>query len=419
MSREVEVRRCSFKVPVQRLNMDPSGFQHSPVGRLVVIKGHDQRWNEDFEDYAFVPNPLPTSLPLSESTYAIVADAAMALGRLDAATIRLPNPRLLVRPALRLEAVSTSALEGTYATLTEVLEGDFVEETKRSAEVAEVLNYVSATETALERIQERPISFNLIAALQKTLVQGTRGDSYDAGRLRERHVVIGPDNCRISEARFIPTPPGDLLRDGVNDWEKWINAEDSIPLLVKVAAGHYQFETLHPFSDGNGRLGRLIAVLQLIYNGALRYPLLNISPWLERRRNQHQDHLLRVSQTGNLDPWIAFFCRAVSDQAVDAFRRIERLIELREEMIRVLREARARGTSRSIVDDLIGFPVVTVSAMTAVHHVSYQAANTAVARLVELGILREATGRTYDRVFVCDAVLRELERPSGLTEGSR
>ena len=337
----------------------------------------------------------------------------MALGRLDAATNRLPNPRLLVRPALRLEAVSTSALEGTYATLTDVLEGDFVDETRRSAEVAEVLNYVQATETALDRIKERPISFNLIAQLQQVLVRGTRGDSYDAGRLRERYVLIGPDNCRVSEARFIPPPHGDQLRDGASDWEKWINADDSIPLLVKVAAGHYQFETLHPFSDGNGRLGRLIAVLQLIYNGALRYPLLNISPWFERRRSQYQDHLLRVSQTGDIDPWIAFFCNAVLDQSVDAFGRIERLITLRDEMIRTLRQARARGTSRSIVDDLIGFPVITVPAMTAAHHVSYQAANTAVARLVELGILREATGRTYDRVFVCDAVLRELERPSG------
>ena len=128
----------------------------------------------------FVPDPLPASLPLPESTYKIVADAAMALGRLDAATNRLPDPRLLVRPALRLEAVSTSALEGTYATLTDVLEGDFVEETSRRAEVAEVLNYVQATETALERIKERPISFNLIAGLQKILVRGTRGDSYDA-----------------------------------------------------------------------------------------------------------------------------------------------------------------------------------------------------------------------------------------------
>jgi Fic family protein len=393
--------------------MDPEAFGKSPVGRLVPIKGHDQRWDEEFEDYAFVPDPLPASLPLSESTYTIVADAAMALGRLDAATNRLPNPRLLVRPSLRLEAVSTSALEGTYATLTDVLEGDFVEETRRSAEVAEVLNYVQATETALERIKERPISFNLIAELQQILVRGTRGDSYDAGRLRERYVLIGPDNCRVSEARFIPPPHGDQLRDGVSDWEKWINAEDSIPLLVKVAAGHYQFETLHPFSDGNGRLGRLIAVLQMIYNGALRYPLLNISPWLERRRTRYQDHLLQVSQTRDIDPWIAFFCNAVLDQSVDAFARIERLITLRDEMIRTLRQVRARGTSRAIVDDLIGFPVITVPAMTAAHHVSYQAANTAVARLVELGILREATGRTYDRVFVCDAVLRELERPSG------
>jgi Fic family protein len=155
-------------------------------------------------------------------------------------------------------------------------------------------------------------------------------------------------------------------------------------------------------------------VLQLIYNGALQHPLLNISPWLERRRNQYQDHLLNVSQTGEMDPWISFFCNAVLDQAKDAFRRIERLLAVRETMIQTLRHAGAKGTSRYIVDDLIGFPVVTVPAITAVHEVSYQAANTAVARLVELGILREATGRTYDRVFVCDTVLRELERPSGL-----
>jgi hypothetical protein len=161
--------------------MDPAAFEKSPVGRLVPIKGHDQRWDEEFEDYAFVPDPLPASLPLAESTYA-----------------------------------------------------------RRSAEVAEVLNYVRATETALERIKERPISFNMIAELQQILVRGTHGDSNDAGRLREHYVLIGPDNCRISEARFIPTPHGDLLRDGVSDWEKWINADDSIPLLVKVAAGHYQ-----------------------------------------------------------------------------------------------------------------------------------------------------------------------------------
>lgn len=389
--------------------MDVEALKDSPVGRLVPISGTDHRSGEEFQHYAFVPIPLPSSLPLREETYALVSEAALALGRLDAAADRLPNPLLLARPAIRREAVSTSALEGTYATLVEVLEGDFIEASRRPAAVAEVLNYVEAAERGLELIKERPVSWNLIAELQRILVRGTRGDSYDAGRLRERQVLIGPDGCKVAEARFVPPPPGDDLRNGVSDWEKWINADDTIPSLVKVAAGHYQFEALHPFSDGNGRLGRLISILQLVDRGVLRYPLLNISPWLERRRSTYQECLLEISQTGRFDPWVSFFCQAVQEQATDAVGRIERLTRKRDEMLSGLRSFGVKGTALDIVNDLLGYPVLTVRVAAKRHRVSNQAANNAVARLVDFGILNEATGRTYNRIFVCYPVLREIE----------
>lgn len=220
-----------------------------------------------------MPHPTPTTLALSQRTYNTVTKATLALGRLDFAVRRLPDPRLLVRPVLRREAQSTSELEGTYAPLDEVLAADFIDEARRSAELREVMNYVVAAERALDLIKTRPICLNVLCQLQAILVKGTRGQMYDSGQLRQRQVFIGERELGIEQSRFVPVPEGDLLLEGVTDWEKWINApDDEMPLVVKAAVGHYQFETLHPFSDGNGRLGRLIVVLQLIEADMLTYP---------------------------------------------------------------------------------------------------------------------------------------------------
>ena len=182
-------------------------------------------------------------------------------------------------------------------------------------------------------------------------------------------------------------------------------------MLVKAALGHYWFETLHPFHDGNGRLGRLIIVLQLIYTGALHYPILNLSPWLEPRKDQYKDLLLRCSQTGQLDPWVQFFAEAVMAQVDDAVRRVERLVEIRASMLAELRTARAKGVVLEIVEDLIGYPIITVSQAASLHNVTYPPANAAIQRLESLGLVREITGRSYGRVYACDAVMRALEDP--------
>jgi Fic family protein len=391
--------------------VDVTRFKDSPVGRLVPISGHDTYLQRDYSHYAFVPNPAPETVQLAQATHNAVARSHEALGRLDFAVRRLPDPRLLVRPVLRREAQSTSELEGTYAPLDEVLAADFIEEARRSAELREVMNYVVAAERALSVIKVGPICLRVLGELQSILVRGTRGQMPDSGQLRKRQVFIGRRELGIEQCRYVPPPPGDDLENGMSDWEKWINAEGDIPLVVKAAIGHYQFETLHPFSDGNGRLGRLVVVLQMIEAGTLTYPILNISPWLKARKSEYKDHLLHTSETGDFDPWVRFFCTAVEAQAADMVQRIEELLAAREEMLTIARTNRLRGIAFSLVDDLIGYSSITPSAAARLHNVTYKAANDAIKKLVELGILTEITGANYGRIFVCPQVRNIVLRP--------
>lgn len=394
----------------QEAQVDVTKFSSTAVGVLQRICGHDSYLQRDYDHFAFVPAPLPSALALDLPTVKLMAEAERAVGRLDAAVARLPNPALLVRPALYREAVSTSALEGTYAPFLEVLEADYIDERKRSAEVQEVLNYVNAAERGLGLIGDMPICLRLIAELQAIIVRGTRGDSWDAGRLRSGQVYIGEQRLGIERSRFVP-PPHTVLEEGVSEWEKWINAADDVPLLVKAALAHYQFETLHPFSDGNGRLGRLIVTLQLVQAGAMKYPVLNLSPWFEPRKDQYKDLLLAVSQTGDFDGWLQFFLTAVAAQADDAVTRIDELMEARADFLDLLRADKAKGVVLEIVDDLLGYPIITPTQAAQLHDVTYPPAAKAIERLERMGIVKEITGRSYGRVFACERVMRIVDRP--------
>jgi Fic family protein len=389
--------------------MNLEALASSPVGSLVTIRGVDARDGKDYEHKAFLPANLPASMSLLPETYKAVVEASAAVARLDQAAFLLPNPGLLARPAIRREAVSTSALEGTYAAFTDVLEAELLDERDQSAAVAEVRNYVVAAEAAYEWIKKYPISIGCLEQLQEVLVKGTRGDTADAGSVRSIQVCIGGGGRSIQDARFVPPPPGDQLRAGLEAWERWINTEDDYPLVVKMALGHYQFETLHPFNDGNGRLGRLVCVLQLAHRGELRVPVLNLSPWLERYRQDYQDHLLRCSVTGEFDAWISFFCEAVRTQASHAVERIEALLAWKNDAVLRLNEARVRGVAVTITEELIGYPLITPTLAAQRHVVSYPAANTAIGRLEKLGILRERTGKQYARMFEAPEVLRIIE----------
>jgi Fic family protein len=393
--------------------MDLDAITGSPVGQLVPIQGIDPYRGEFYEHQAFVPEPLPYALrelELTPDTWATVVDAAAALAKLDQAGRQVPSPELLRRPTLRREAQSTSALEGTYAAFTDLLEADLDQERgSRSAEVREVFNYVEAAERAFEWIQDRPITLPLLGQLQRRLVRDTPGELSDAGGIRDRQVVVGPQRRPIVESRYIPPPPGDLLQAGVDAWLKWLNSRSDMPDVVRAALAHYQFETLHPFSDGNGRLGRLIVVLQLMQYGVLHYPILIVSPWFEARRREYQDELLGVSQTGNFDPWVQFFAEGLRAQAGETHKRIEALLDYQDEMRNLIRSQRIRGVRAQIMEDIVGQPIIAVPWARTKYGVSYQAANESVSRLVRDGILREMTGRNYDRLFASTRVLNIIE----------
>jgi Fic family protein len=392
--------------------MDVSRLAVSPIGRLVEISGTDTRFHEDYRTMAYLPEPLPQSVGLAAGTHNWIARAASSIGRADQAVKQLPNPSLLVRPTIRREAVSTSELEGTYAALTDVLEADFLSDSDLSSSVAEVRNFVRAAEEALRWIEEgRPITLGMLEQVQRMLVRGTRADTAEAGHVRTNQVLIGAERGRVEAARFIPPPPGDLLRDGTLAWEAWIRGSHDLHPIATAALAHYQFETLHPFNDGNGRIGRLVALLQLVTARELESFVVNLSPWLKEREDQYQAHLFDVSATGNYNPWVTFFCEALVAHANEAVERVGQLLELRLNLLDQARKGRVRGVGLMLAGDLIGYPMLTARMVSDQYEVSLQAANNAVGRLSGIGILRQRTQRTYARIFSCDAVLAIVDKP--------
>src|SRR3954468_23773250 len=234
--------------------MDLEALRASPIGRLVPISGTDGRTGQHYDYFAYLADPLPEAVELAPATWGAVVRAEAALARLDEAARQIPEPALLRRPALRREAQSTSALEGTFAPLPDVLEPDVEDRAQLSLEIGEILNYVVAAEEAFAWIGERPVTTGLIENLQGILVQGTSGEYSDAGRVRDRHVFIGPKDEPIEQARLVPAPLGVQLLAGLERWIGWVNEPPAdMPAVLQAALAHYQFETLHPFSDGNGR----------------------------------------------------------------------------------------------------------------------------------------------------------------------
>ncbi len=392
--------------------MDIDRLTDSPVGRLVPILGPDPVTHEMAEGEAFLPAPLPhDDLNLSTATWTMVTRATAALARLDGAARRIPNPALLRRPTLRREAQSTSALEGTYAPFADVLAADEDEDGRLlTAELREVLNFEQMAELAFSWPEERPLSMTMLGELQETLVRGTAAERADTGRLRECIVVIGPQGAGFDEARFIPPPPGDQLRSGVEDLLAWMTASAELPIVLKAALVHYQFECLHPYSDGNGRLGRLLVIVQLLRDAIIREPLLVVSPWFEQRRDRYQDELLALSQTGDWDQWVSFFAEGVTAAAIESQKKVERLVELQEVLRQRVVKAGKRGTAERLAGQLVGRPYVNRMIVAAEFGITGQAAYNAIKTLVDLEILQSARlpMRSGGNLYVAPEVVRIL-----------
>lgn len=388
--------------------MEAERLAASPIGSVTPIAGTDPFTGRAFSHFAYLPEPLPGTVELRSGTWKHVAAAETALGRLDQVARQFPQPALLRQPSLRREAQSTSALEGTYAPIETVFASD-PGDRQQSMELREVFNYVAAAEQGFDWISERPITTSLIGALQGTLVFGTPGERFDAGRIRERQVFVGSRGRPIEESRYVPPPPGDQLHAGLADWVAWVRSPpEDLPSVVRAALAHYQFETLHPFFDGNGRIGRLLIAMSLMREGVLREPILVVSPWFEARREAYQDGLLNLSCTGDWDAWVRFFAEGVEASADTTRRRVELLFEWREQALQRVREAGISGVGERVAGELIGSPFARASSVAKNHSVTHAGAMLALRRLVEIGVLRERKigGRVS---FVADGALELLQ----------
>lgn len=338
---------------------------------------------------AYFPRPIPRSVPISPENLLRVADAEAALGRLAGAGRLLPHPQLLVGPYLRREAVASTRIEGTQASLVEVFDAEASDQ-PLGPDVEEVVNYVRAMEIGLQRLQTLPVSTRLIREMHAVILAGVRGRERQPGELRTTQNWIGPVGATIETATFVP-PPADELGNLLTDLEYFIHEEPQLPPLVQAALVHYQFETIHPFLDGNGRLGRLLVVFFLVVRDRLPEPLLYLSPYFESRREQYYAALQGVREQGDFDRWLGLFLDAVRTQAVDAVARAERLTDLRERY-RIEVQAATRGAANQLVDLAFEQPVLNARAVERRLDISRPAALNALRQLAELQVLTEVPG---------------------------
>ena len=362
---------------------------------------------------AFVPDPLPPDLEWTSRTLGLLADAAGSLGELKGIGRTLPNPHLLIGPFLRREAVLSNRIEGTTTgiaqlALFEAAAGAIAEQ----AEAREVLNYVFALEYGIARLASLPVSLRLICEIHQRLMQGVRGQDRRPGEFRQQQNAIGRLGATAREYRFVPPPVQEMLL-ALHAFETYIGAaEPEPPVLIQLALIHYQFETIHPFMDGNGRIGRLLIPLLLQERGLLTQPLLYLSDYFERHRDEYKDLLLRVSQVNDWTGWVDFFLLGIAVQARDAVARSERLLGLWRQYRDDLQATSSSTNLLRLVDLLFERPAVTVRDVATALSLTPKSANLLVDRLVNRSILREATGRSYNRVFLADAIIGIIESAS-------
>ena len=333
---------------------------------------------------AYFPKPIPRELAISRDNLMRIADAEAALGRLAGTGRLLPDPHLLVRPYLHREAVASTRIEGTQASLVDVFDAEAGEQ-PLGADVEEVVNYVRAMEIGLHRLETLPLSMRLVRETHAVILAGVRGRERQPDELRTTQNWLGPPGATIDTAPFVPPPPTEL-GDLLTDLERFIHEQPLLPPLVQAALLHYQFETIHPFLDGNGRLGRLLIVFFLVVRDRLPEPLLYLSPYFETRRDTYYDALQGVRERGDANAWIELFLDAVRTQAADSVLCAERLVDLRERYREAVRST-TRGAATQLAELTIEQPVLTTRVVEERLGITRPAALKALRHLEDVGIL--------------------------------
>jgi Fic family protein len=355
---------------------------------------------------------LPPVIDWYPALVAALSEADRLIGRLAGEGARLPNPDLLIRPFLRREAVLSSKIEGTQATLGELLAAEAGVAVERSpADLREVGNYVVALEYGIKRLKDLPLSLRLMKELHAKLMTGVRGDRARPGDFRDIQNWIGRPGSGVADATYVPPPPGHLMAC-LDAWEKFLH-DQALPPLVQVALAHYQFEAIHPFRDGNGRVGRLLITLFLIERGVLPTPLLYLSAFFEASRPDYYDRLQGVHERGEWEAWLSYFLAGVANQSKDALSRATRINTL---LIKWRDKAMEAGPPATVclIDLHAENPFCTVRGAADRLKVAFTTAQRAVARLEALGVVKQVNEAKRDRVYCATGLLEILEEPANL-----
>lgn len=376
--------------------MDPKDFAQSPSGILVPTV---------YDQMAFVPHPLPPKLDLNLCMNE-VDRASRAMAELKGMSYKVTNPMHLINPLQQREALASSSIEGTYTTASDLLLFDPVHGgAAGDPDTREVYNYIIALQEGLNSLDDLPISSRLIKSLHAALLRGVRrhrGAEIVPGEFKRDQNFIGSRARRLDDARFVPAPPT-MTESLMGDLETFINSDQAheMPPIIVNALVHYQFETIHPFPDGNGRVGRLLLPLILAAQNVMPMPLLYISPFIEKHREEYNDLMLDISKIGAWEQWIVFFATAIEISALDTMRKIDEVAMLRDGFLQQVQQARASGLLPALIDLVFDRIVISVPQAAERLGVTYRAAQNNVAKLVEFGILSSLHRTTRPKLFIC------------------
>lgn len=359
---------------------------------------------------SFVPSPLPPVPPivLTEDIVELLIKANSRIAVLESIATRIPNVELFVSMYVRKEALMSSQIEGTQATLEDVLDPMLDANTNRN--VADVVNYIKATESAIKRLTELPLCNRLIKETHAVLMSGVRGQEKNPGEFRRSQNWIGGQGSTLKNARYIPPSPDDMV-EAMSDLEKYINADDDMDALIRVALIHYQFETIHPFLDGNGRVGRLLITLFLMEKKVLTTPALYISYFLKKNRVEYYDRMTEVRSKGNYEQWVKFFLQALMESAEDAIATIDELIILHDANMDIISKlGRATKNARLVFNYLEANPIIEIRKTAEALNIAFNTASSAVTKLVDAGILVQTSNASRNRTFAYESYLSILRK---------
>jgi Fic family protein len=387
--------------------MDPRDFSF-PSGALVkTVKGNP----------AFSPDTLPPALEFERDIVALLSKADTALAELSATGRHLPNPHLLIEPYVRREAVLSSRIEGTQTTLAELLLEEVREgaQDRNKADLAEVRNYVTALEHGIQLLGKLPLSLRLVRELHRDLMKGVRGANKTPGEFRTGQNIVGATGQDEVTASYVP-PPVEKMKVALAEWEKYLNNDDGLPTLIQCALQHVQFESIHPFWDGNGRVGRLLITLFLISKGRLSQPLLYLSGFFDEHRQDYYDLLQRTRTRSEWGNWMRFFLTGVIETASEAASQANELVQIREDY---RQKMKSKAKALALIDHLLTNPYITVARAQRLLEVSQPTARSAILALEDAKIIVNRSGRSWGGFYVAKEILDAIDVRPTVTGASK